>query len=261
MVALVVTTVCFSQYTVTKVIGRVTNKTSGEVLRPGSKLRDTDLLGFSKNTDMVRVIVSGKGVYVISPGPHSETQDDLIVDMLKSALKIKSKEGYLSGRSPQDEMIPAVLKTEAAVNESNLFGAENKYIFDQRMYNTSGGNRFFLQAEIAGAKPVIVPLKTVSDTLLIYAADFGNSAATYKLGFYSQDTKKSQLLADLKPQIDTTSEMEAIVKVLVQESDPKDKDQLQRKVYAEVYEALGKPPAVSFNQVYSKVLAESAKEK
>jgi hypothetical protein len=60
LLALQIRCICYSQYTVTKVIGQVTNKTSGESLYPGSKLRDDDLLAFSSPNDMLRVIVSGK---------------------------------------------------------------------------------------------------------------------------------------------------------------------------------------------------------
>jgi len=76
---------CYAQYTVTKVVGHVVNKTSGESLSPGSKLRDDDMLAFSSANDMLRVIVSGKGIYVISPGPRSEKKQSVIVEMLKTS--------------------------------------------------------------------------------------------------------------------------------------------------------------------------------
>ena len=252
LVALCVGCLCFAQYTVTKVVGKVTNKTSGESLYPGSKLRDDDMLAFSSPNDMLRVIVSGKGVYVISPGPKSEKQQSVIVDMLKSALKIKSKEGYLSGRSEEDELIPGVLQTNVAINTNNLLRSENKYLFDSRIYSASSG-RFFLQTEVAGAKPVITQLKTAGDTLLLYAADFKKEGATYKLGFFSKEKNSSQLLTSISPAFDTNQEMETIVKLIIADNKKADKDSVRRSCYAEVYETLGKPSIILFNEVFDKL--------
>jgi hypothetical protein len=259
-------TLCFGcmsycQYTVTKVIGEVTNKTSGEFLRPGSKLRDEDMLAFSSSTDMLRVIVSGKGIYVISPGPKSEKQQNVIVEMLKSALKIKSKEGYLSGRSEEDELIPGVLKTDAALNINNLVRTENKYLFDPRTYNVSPGNgsRFFLQTEIPGSKPVIRPLKTIADTLFIYAADFEKGGTSFKMGFFSKEKNSSQLLAEISPRADTSDEAQTIIKLIIAENKGTAKNQLERTCYAEVYEALGKPSIIFFNQLFDKFFSEVSK--
>lgn len=259
LLALHIRCICFSQYTVTKVIGRVTNKTTGESLYPGSKLRDDDLLAFSSPNDMLRVIVSGKGIYVISPGPRSEKQQSVIVEMLKSALQIKSKEGYLSGRSEEDELIPGVLQTDAAINTNNLIRMQNKYLFEPRTYNIINGNRFFLQTEVQGSKPLIRPLKTVEDTVFLYAADFEKVNATYKLGFFSKEKNRSQLLTEIRPLFDTSHEMETIIKLIIAENKQKDKALLKRSCYAEVYEALGKPSAVLFNDVFDKTLTEVSK--
>jgi hypothetical protein len=252
---------CFAQYTVTKVVGHVTNKTSGESLRPGSKLRDEDLLAFSSPGDLLRVIVSGKGIYIISPGPHSEQQQHVIVDMLKSALKMKSKEGYLSGRSDEDELVPGVLQTNAAVNDKNLLGPENKYLFDPHTYRLSNGNRFFVQTEISGSKTVISPLKTVADTLYLYPADFGNGQAAYKIGFFSREKNSSQLLATIRPVADTSGEMETIMRLIIAENKQMDKTLLQRSCFDEVYESLGKPAMILFNEVFNKLLNEMENKK
>lgn len=260
LLALSIGGMCYPQYTVTKVIGHVINKTSGEALYAGSKLRDDDMLAFSSPNDMLRVIVSGKGIYVVSPGPKSEKQQNVIVEMLKSALKIKSKEGYLSGRSEEDELIPGVLQTDAAINPNNLVREENKYLFDPRTHTITNGNRFFLQTEIAGAKPLIRPLKTVADTLFLYAADFDKANATYKLGFFTKEKNSSQLLAEIRPLADTAHEMETIIKLMIAENKQTDRAVLQRACYAEVYEALGKPPVVLFNEVFENLLAGVSKK-
>ena len=85
---LAVMCVAHGQYTVTKVVGQVKNKSTGEQLKPGSKLKDDDMLEFSAPKDMVRVIVSGKGIYVLSPTPRTDNAPSAIVEMLKTTLKV-----------------------------------------------------------------------------------------------------------------------------------------------------------------------------
>jgi hypothetical protein len=255
---------CLSQYTVTKVIGQVKNKTSGESLKPGSKLRDDDMLIFSSLNDLLRVIVSGKGIYIISPSPRSERQENMLVEMLKSALHIKSKEGYLSGRAENTELIPATLETEARINSKNLIVNENKYVFDPGKYDASKG-RFFLQIEYPGEKVIVHPLKTISDTLLINASDFTTEnkdtsvKARYKLGFFSREKGSSESLAEIDPYLDMEQEMQTIVSLIVNENKQLDKTLLQRTCYAEVYEALGKPSDILFKTVFNKLIAEQKK--
>ena len=262
---LCVANLSFSQYTVTKVIGQVKNKTSGEALKPGSKLNDDDILIFSSPSDMLRVIVSGKGIYIISPSPKSQKQQNMLVEMLKSALHIKSKEGYLSGRAENTELIPATLETEARVNSKNLIVKENKYVFDPSVYNVSKGDRFFLQIEYPGANVIIHPLKTIGDTLVVYASDFKTAnkdttvKAKYKLGFFSREKGSSESLATINPYVDTTNETQTIIHLMVKERKDLDKLELQRSCYAEVYEALGKPSDVFFKNTFNKLIAELPK--
>jgi hypothetical protein len=257
----------FSQYTVTKVIGQVKNKTSGEILKPGSKLSDDDLLAFSSPNDLLRVIVSGKGIYIISPSPKSQKEQNMLVEILKSALHIKSKEGYLSGRAEANEFIPATFDTEAKVNSRHLIANENKYVFDPSVYNVAGGNRFFLQIEYPGSNVIIHPLRVISDTLILYASDFKTPnkdetiKAKYKLGFFSREKGSSETLADINPYVDTTKEMQSIIDIIVKESKGIDKSELQHNCYAEVYEALGKPSDIVFTNIFNKLIAEHAKNK
>lgn len=254
-----------AQYTVTKVIGEVTNRTSGEKIVPGSKLRDDDLLSFSSEKDMLRVIVSGKGIYVIGPSPNSQKQQSILVEMLKSALKIKSREGYLSGRSDESEMIPAVLETESAVNNKHLVKEENRYLFDPAVYSISGGNRFFLQIEQEGSQPVIRPLKTSGDTLIVYASDFKTenepSGNRYKLGFFSREKNSSESLSVIRPYFDASDEMETVMKLIVTNSPGATKEALKHACYAEIYESLGKPPAIRFNTTFENLSAGMASPK
>jgi hypothetical protein len=245
------------QYTVTKVIGQVKNKATGEQLKPGTKLKDDDMLEFSAAKDLVRVIVSGKGIYVISPTPRQGNSSSAIVEMLKATLKIKSREGYLIGRSEESDLIPEVFETETAVNNHIHVGEENKYLFDVTKYSVSNGNKFFLQLEIAGGSPEIHALTTSGDTLLLRSSDFKarqpvSGGISYKIGFFKKDKNTSESLAVINPYIDSTGEMETIVKLIVAEHKNLDKDSLRKTCYAEVYESLGKPSKINFDEVFSR---------
>ncbi len=256
LLTLVVANAAVAQYTVTKVNGHVINKTTGIPLAPGARLRDEDILEFSSANDMVRVIVSGKGVYVITPGPRKGDGESVIVEMLKSALKIKSKEGYLSGRSGEEEMIPQVLEVNAEANNRIVVTAMNKYLFDPAVFDVKNGGRFFLQTELPGAQPRIKPLLSIDDTLVIRAADFDtNITAIYKIGFFNKQKNSSQSLAEVIPAIDTTGEMEKIIGVIIANGGVADKEALFKITYEEVYEAIGKPPSILFREQFEQQYA------
>lgn len=249
------------QYTVTKVVGQVKNKSTGEALKPGSKLKDDDMIEFSGAKDMVRVIVSGKGIYVISPTPRAGNSSSAIVEMLKATLKIKSREGYLSGRSEESDFVPGVWETETAVNTHVHIGEQSKYLFDASKYNVTGGNRFFLQLEVEGGSAEIHALTTVGDTLLLQPSDFKarqqvTGKVGYKIGFFKKDDNSSESLAVINPYIDSANEMETIMRVLIEENKNVPKDSLQKVSYAEVYESLGKPSKLNFESVFKRLSGE-----
>lgn len=255
-----------AQYTVTKIVGQVSNKTTGEKLKLGSRLKDDDLLQFSSEKDMIRVIVSGKGVYVISPTPTKDNSTSLIVEMLKSALKIKSKEGYLSGRSEETSMIPDAFQTEGDVNTRLLISDTTHFLFDKNKFDLNNGNRFFLQAETEGGKPEIHALKTTGDTLYLLATDFGNRAgnglaARYKIGFHNKPSNTSESLSAIKPYLDTLNEMESVINIFITNyGDEKDENKLKQACYAEVYEAMGKPSLIDFEAAFTKLLNNNSKK-
>lgn len=248
----------FCQYTVTKVLGNVKNKSTGEQLKPGSKLKDDDMLEFSAPKDMVRVIVSGKGIYVISPTPRQSSSPSAIVEMLKATLKVKSREGNLSGRSEEGDLIPEVWETETTVSTRVHIGDQNKYLFDAAKYNIQSGSRFFLQLDVAGGNSEIHALETSGDTLLLRASDFAarqqtDGRITYKVGFFNKTKNAGQALATINPYIDTTGEMEAIMRVMIEENSGMPKDSLRDACYAEVYESLGKPSGINFESVFKQL--------
>ena len=252
-----------SQYTVTKVVGHVKNKATDEQLRPGTKLKDDDILVFSTSLDMVRVIVSGKGIFVISPTPRPENSTNMLVEMLKSALKVKSREGYLSGRSEESDLVPDAWQTESAVNRHIHVGPANQYPFDTKQYPVGNGNRFFVQLDISAGKQEIHALQTSGDTLLLSAADLMlrqqvEGKVTYTIGFFNKEKNSSESLAALLTYIDTTGEMESIIDVIVKSNPPAKADELKKMCYAEVYEALGKPAAITFNAAFARITAAVA---
>jgi len=254
-----VSVTCFPQYAVTKVIGNV-KKMSGEVLTTGTKLSDNDVLLFSSDNDMVRVIVAGKGIYVIHPGPKKEQNQNSVVEILKNTMHIKYKEGYLSGRGENIAMVPESFETEPGSNKKILIGKESRFLFDTHKYETSNGSKFFLQIEFEASKPVTRALKTNADTLMLQAADFKtdnndtSKSIKYKIGFYSKEKGSSELLDDIDPYFDETDEMQAIIKVVISHTNEPDKSKLQEACYAEVYGALGKPSDIDFKNAFEKLV-------
>jgi hypothetical protein len=251
----------FGQYTVTKVVGIVNIQGTNQPLKPGSKLKDDDILVFSTALDMVRVIVPGKGIFVITPTPKQGNANSMIVEMMKSVLKVKSREGYLSGRSEESDLVPDAWQTETAVNNRIHVGAVNQYQFDPSKYDVSNGNRFFLQVDMAGASPEIHALKTTGDTLLLSAADLApkqptSGDITYKIGFFNKEKNSSESLATIHPYIDSTSEMESIIQVIKSTNQQVTDEQLRKSCYAEVYEALGKPAMITFNRAFESFTAK-----
>lgn len=256
---------CFSQYTVTKVIGNVKKK-SGERITVGSKLKETDILVFAKPEDMVRVIITGKGTYVLTPSPRAEVEKNALVEMLKSTKFLKSKEGYLSSRGQFSELVPDVFKTIDSINSKNLFASKNYYLFDRDRFDMAGGGGFFLQVEYLKSKKTgHFRLNTKSDTLFVTQDDFRLSQTTpsiYRLEYYDKENKRYRVLTDLKPYFDKNGEMEKIIQVMVKETSVKDDESLvQQEAYEEVYEALGKPSDLVFENTFRKVMKAMKKTK
>ncbi len=265
LVCLVKNTV--AQYTVTKVKGTVTNKTSGELLKTGSKLKETDILSFSLPTDLIRVIVPGKGIFVISPSANATKQGSDLVEMLKSTFHLKSKEGYLSGRAEGIESIPDAFETNEAVNSAMLISKETKFLFNSADYPITEGSRFFLQVSSGAGQPLIRPLQTKADTLLISTEDFksnnqaGPQDVTYSLGYYSKEKNYSVSLMEFTPYLDQFNEMEGIIKVILGVSTEVDPLLLKKECYKEIYEALGKPSDIVFQKVFREQMARKNEKK
>lgn len=247
-----------AQYTVTKVVGTVKNLTRGEVLKTGSKMAETDKIQFSSANDLVRMIVLGKGAYVIQANPRAVQQENTILEILKSSLGVKSKEGYLSGRAGNFETIPDAFETEADRNTHTLLLPSNRFLLDTDRFPTGSGSRFFLQVT-ANGKTDIKPLRTQKDTLFLNHTDFEITAGTidpkasYQLGYYSAEEQSSKALATLLPYFDRNNEMETLMQALAKEGKNLSAEILEKELYKEVYEALGKPSDIEFARVLKKV--------
>ncbi len=253
---------CFSQYIVTKVNGSVKNETTHEILKPGSRYAKTDKLTWITPNATVRTILAGEGVYILNQKTDNGTGSKML-EIVKFTLHLKSKEYNLSGRSDNDNLVPANLNTEENINKKNLITGENKYLFDKNLYNVSNGNKFFLQTEFPGAAPVIKSLRTSLDTLILYNDDFKKATdentadAKYKLGFYSKENNTSKLLVQIDPYFDSTSEMEIIMQTIVSADGKSDKEKLKDQCYHEIYQALGKPSDITFQNSFDKIFASS----
>ncbi len=254
---------CFAQYTVTKVNGTVKNKSTNEILKPGSHFNENDKLEWSSPNDLVRTIIAGKGIFIITQSPQAEREGSKVMEIVKFSLHLKSKEYNLSGRGDDDDLVPVNLNTETFINTKNLIAEENKYLFDKTSYDVSDGNKFFLQTEMPGTAPVIKSLQTNADTLLLYSADFKKSAEAnpagtkYKLGFYSKEDKSSKLLVQINPYFDSTGEMEGIIKLMIASDEKSDKEKMKEQCYQEIYQALGKPSGIVFQNTFDKIFDAS----
>ncbi len=257
---------CYGQYTVTKVNGKVINRTTNEVLKPGSRLSKTDSMKWSTSHDMVRAIIAGQGIYILTPSKESQKEGSKLVDVVKFTLHIKSREFNLSGRGDNEEVIPWVFSTESAINNKNLITPVNKYLFDSNQYKLSGGNRFFLQINQKNEAPLIKPLQSIYDTLFLYAASFSKSAVSdsdeikYTIGFYDKDQNSSRQLIRLYPYFDSSNKTENLIKIIIDSDGHGDMDQLKVRCYQEVYETMGKPSYILFNQLFEKFYKELRKK-
>ena len=248
----------FCQYTVTKVNGKVFNQTTNEFLKPGSRLSKADSIEWSSPHDMVRAVIAGQGIYILTPSKQSLKEGGKLVDVVKFTLHIKSREFNLSGRGDNEEVIPWVFSTESVINNKNLIAAVNKYLVDTSQYKLSGGNIFFLQINHKNDAPVIKPLYTISDTLFLNAESFFTSIPKdsgeikYTIGFFDKDQNTSRQLVKLYPYFDTSNEMGNLIKIIIDSDGHGDIDQLKVRCYQEVYETMGKPSYILFNQLFDK---------
>ncbi|HLX91289.1 MAG TPA: hypothetical protein VKR32_06375 [Puia sp.] len=248
------------QYTVTKVIGHVTKK-NGEPIVTGTVINDNDELQYSSPNDMVRAIVPGKGIYVFNPGPNAEKKQNRIVEVLRSTMRVRSKEGYLSGRNSSMETVPDAFDLSMGDNKKILVADTNRYLFDHSRYPVQDGSRFVLQINRDNDKPLIRVLETQGDTLFIYSQDFspGRAPATtqahFILGYYSKPKRSTEALTEISPYFDSSGDMTTIIKAIVRSEKKNDASSLQSEAYAEVWLDLGKPSDIDFQRVFSSEFA------
>ncbi len=250
----------FCQYTVTKVVGVIKNKTTGEAIRIGSKLNDADVLTFATPNALLRAIIAGKGTVVISPSPTAIKTNNVLIQELKSCFRVDAKQGSLSGRSVSIEQLPESITASAAVNNRIRIAYLNKYLFSSATYSVANGSQFILQIEAPNNSPIIHQLRTAKDTLLLYANDFqidnlGSKEPTYTLGFYNKATNKTEAIAQLKPYFDEAGEMESIIAAVSNSPSSNTKTQLMEQCFSQVYAALGKPSDIDFITSFNQIAA------
>ena len=249
----------YCQYTVTKVNGRVINLTTKEVLKPGSHLSENDKMQWSSAHDMVRTIIAGKGIYIITPSPEAQKEASKLMDVVKFTLHIKSREFNLSGRGENEEIIPWVFSTESAINTKNLIAPVNEYLFDTTQFKLSNGNSFFLQTDSKNAAPVIELLIVKSDTLFLYGASFfptpeiNSDESKYTIGFYNKDQNSSRQLIRLYPYFDTSNEMKTLIRIIIDSDGHGNMEKVRVRCYQEIYETMGKPSFILFNDLFEKL--------
>ncbi|HVM90050.1 MAG TPA: hypothetical protein VMT76_17820 [Puia sp.] len=254
-----------AQYIVTKVIGDV-KKISGEQVKIGSVLNGEEALMFSTSNDLIRAIVAGKGTFIISPSKEAKEKQNKLVEILKYSMHIKSKEEYLSGRGENTETIPDAFGVDARVNQKNLIRNSNKFLFNKNSFDVSNGSRFFLQISGQGKQPIIRPLKTNGDTLIIYRDDFVTDVRDsvkkikYVLGFFSRQSGISNSVADIDPSFDFSDDMEKIIGIVISQSTETGEVLLQQRCYAEVYTSLGKPSDIDFKNTFDRIYVQYKKQ-
>jgi C1A family cysteine protease len=252
----------FSQNIVTKVVGKI-KKADGTAVRIGSKLSDKEALFFSSKNDLLRMIVSGKKTFIVSPGATAVKKENGWKQLLSQTNRIPVPATSLSGRSQVFEKIPAAFETLNKINQFTLISNSqpNKYVFNATDYDVSNGSRFIIQIEQDG-KSVRQILHTSNDTLLLYRSDFqldeskGSTPVNYTIGFYDKTKNQSNAVAEINPYFDDAGEMEAILHTLIIANKNKSKTVQKEVCYNEVYKTLGKPSDILFYTTFDKILNE-----
>ncbi len=248
-----------AQFTVTKVSGRVKTEAGG-LIRPGSELKSSEHLYFSSMRDKLWVIQVGKGERMISPSPQATVENNVISQMLISAIHMDYRSGSLSGRGQVIEKLPDALQSDVGGTHKILIEDKNKYLFDLSQYPQTEGRTFFLQIDVPGEAPIVRPLRADADTLIILYTDFltetNDPATGYKLGYFNPSANLlSSQISVIHPYFDLTSEMESVVAntILAYTKENKPSDSIMDKAYQNVYFTLGKPDYFLFTDLFSRI--------
>ncbi|HUM52370.1 MAG TPA: C1 family peptidase [Chitinophagales bacterium] len=252
----------FSQNVVTKVIGKI-KKADGTFVRIGTKISEKEVLQFSSKQDVIRMIVPGKGTFIVSPSAAAQKKDNLWIEVLSKTIRVQSSTASLSARSEMYEKIPNAFETNTNVNSLILISNSqpNKYLFNTNDYDLSNGSWLGLQINQKGNKSVMHILRTSKDTLLLYRSDFqsdevNGKETTYQLAFYDKTKNKATAKAVIKPYFDDAGEMEAIIYTLIKDNKTKPKTTQKELCYNEVYKALGKPSDLLFYATFDKIMQQ-----
>lgn len=252
----------FGQNVVTKVTGKI-KKSNGIVVRIGTKLSEKETLLFSSKQNSLRMIVPGKGTFIISPNNTAVKKDNAWLQVLSSCTRIKGSADSLNSRSQLSEKIPDAFNTLTSINELTLISNSqpNKYLFNTADYDLLNGSQFALQINQIGNKSIIYKLRTSKDTLFLYRSDFqldedNGKQKQYLLAFYDKAKNKTKVVETIKPYFDDAGEMEAILYTLIDGNKNKSTTGQKELCYNEVYKALGKPSDILFYSTFDKIKQE-----
>ena len=252
----------FGQNVVIKVTGKI-KKADGTYVRIGTKLNEKDILQFSSNQDALRMIVPGKGTFIVRPSTSAQKKDNVWIEVLSKTIRIQGSSASLSRRAQLFEKIPISLETVYNINPNTLISNSqpNKYLFNPSDYDLSNGSRFIIQIE-QDNKSTIQLLRTLKDTLLLYRADFqsddlkGNKHLNYTIGFYNKAKNQTTAVKEIKPYFDDAGEMEAIIHTLISGNINKTKSAQIELCYNEVYKTLGRPSDILFYSAFDQIFQE-----
>ena len=100
----------FSQYTVTKVVGKV-KKNHNEIIHIGTKLTTTDSIFYSSINDQIRAI-SKQGTYTFSPSQTTRKDNNILLEILSSSIRLQAKVSSLSGRGKRSTLMRLMISSK-----------------------------------------------------------------------------------------------------------------------------------------------------
>jgi len=245
-----------AQYFVIKVIGKVSDP-QGQQISAGKPLKSLAGLKWTSASDKLFVIEPGKGEHIVSPEKKTEgAKSPDLLDAFQREFRIQSKSTSLSGRSLYIDKIPDALHPHPLSNGKIIIDKENKFLFDLQSYPQNTASTFFIQIEEAGKPPLIRPLKTIADTLILTQEDLmlpsSAAPAKYTLGYFNKAfNPNNRAVISFVPYFDRDREA-AVMAQHIREAYrnfPISKEALRDSIYESLYHALGKPNGLFINSL------------
>ena len=93
-------------------------------------------------------------------------------------------------------------------------------------------------------------------TFLFFRLNFSeinSDESKYTIGFYNKDQNSSRQLIRLYPYFDTSNEMKTLIRIIIDSDGHGDMEKVRVRCYQEVYETMGKPSFILFNDLFEKL--------